>query len=306
MKTLTLLSTIALYLMGCSLHRIEPEQTFSLMINDNATSYVKKVSASKTCRDISISSIDFGNSLDIYNLDLKVSPKGNLISLILITRAGKRYETQAFDPQRYVSLSNFMYDDAAKTVSLTVTGKLFAPHSTDEITVKGEFHKLNVALFECNQQDNSLDGTIQGLSKTTDVESTFTSTATETFNLNTINPTLSYFQHFYLTNYFKITFRAKTPYKRMPPGTYSIESNSNQLFDVFFEEYKGLSTPENFGKYVASEWRSFDIKGTVTISEQYTLNDKSYTFGTLNFEAVNKSDGISYVLTNGKFKFFNF
>ncbi len=304
MERILHLFAISIMLLSCNSSSVDPVDEVKLFIDNHPESTLPQAVASQTCDNIYVVSIDFKNTLMVYSLEINLLKSGRIVNVTINYKDGRRFETQAFDASRYITISNFIYNEQANIVSLDLRGQLFTPQSTKFIEINGSFRNLPIKSDVCGRPNNKLKGLIQGPSKSYNVETTNSSTALE-WPLSTQGPT-TYFQNFYLTDYFKVVFRANAPFKKIPPGVYKISSSSLYPFDVSFQEYIGLSKLENFNRYEANEWRDFSVEGTVTISEQYILKDDSFTAGTINFKAVNKQENITYEFNNGVFSFVNY
>lgn len=296
MNRLILLLIVWANLMGCQQRDIASKSQANLYIDNQKQSLINHAVASSTCNNLFINSIDFNNNSPLYSLEINLLKTGKIVNVKLVNKERIRYETQLFDPAKYISIRNFVYDSLAKLVSFDLTGKLFIPQTLNSINVNAEFKEIAVESAICTETENRLQGIIQSQSAIYRSETTFSSTVKKD-NL--------YYQYFYLTDNFRIVFQSSSDFKTIPVGTYPINSDSTFPFNISFQEYIGLSIPNNFNVYMEKEWQNFNVEGRVTIQDHITIKNKIFTYGTLQFEAANSSQNLKYEFRNGSFIFYN-
>lgn len=297
MNYLSVVLIVMATVMSCHQRDVTGESQVSFYIdNQKEESLIRSAIASVTCNNLYINNIDFSNTAPLYSLEINLLKNGKIVNIKLINKEKKRYETQLFDPARYVLISNFKYDSLAKQVSFNIDGKLYIPQSVNSIDISGEFKKLAIESNTCTITENRLQGITQSQSTSLQTETIFSSTAKEG-NI--------YYQYFYLTDNFRLVFKSSTGFKTIPTGTYPLTSNSTSPFNISFQEYTGLSTPNNFNLYKENEWRNFNLEGSVIIQKHLTIQDKPFTMGTLQFQATNQAENRRYEFKNGSFIFLN-
>lgn len=300
---LVLLSVFTLF--DCHPRDVAPKKVAQIFLDDKKESAINTpVGTTKSCGYFIINSTDFGNTLPVYNLQIQLLESGKLVQLQMTTKEGKQYQTQPFNPEKYITISNFRHDEVSKTISFDLKGKLFIPTSTSSINVSGRFENLSVKSFGCNEVNSELRGLVQaGNSTNFEVETLNGGPAISSINDGTSNRT--YFQYFTLSNSFRVVFESSASFKSLPAGTYKIGSGLSTRFKLVFQEYKGLSNPYNFYVYAAADWQDYLIDGTVTITQQTQLNGRAYTQGTISFQALDSSGIMRYEFKQGAFTFLN-
>lgn len=248
-------------------------------------------------------SVDIKNTLPVYSLSIELLKSGKLVHILMQTRGGNRYETQPFNPEKYITVSNFKYDESAKTVSFDISGLLFVPTSSGSVVVSGHFDNLSVKPVGCDALSSSLTALVETPGNRFDVE-TLNGGASVVSGLNGTDKR-TYYQYFTLSNSFRVVFESATDFKTLPVGTYPIGTGSASPVKVTFEEYKGLSNPYNFYVYAASDWQGYRIDGTLTITNQTRLDGRPYTQGTIGFTAVDGEGKVVYNVRQGNFRLLN-
>ncbi|GAB2768000.1 hypothetical protein GCM10027275_08100 [Rhabdobacter roseus] len=296
-----LLLAIGLVAFGCQ-KNVDPVEVTHFFIDEEEQPILREsIGVSEGCGGFLLQSIDFNNTLFIYNLRIQLTPTGRLVAMGLRTREGERYEIQSFNSSDFVNVSEFNYDKVRKEVSFSVAGKLFSSSLNKSINISGHFEKLAVKTYECNKESSTFLGELQGAS-----ESFLTETLSSTSAIRSTlgeNAQVTYLQNFLLTNALSLHFESPVSYKNLPVGTYTL--GQPDAITVSLKEYKGLSNPITFNSYVRNDWRDFKVEGSLTISRQYVVNGTSYTEGTISFQADNESDHVRYVLSKGDFTLLN-
>lgn len=296
---------IAFVLVNCKQEDVAPEPTAELFLNGQKESGINpSVAATESCGYFILNSIDFPNTLPVYNLSIQLIESGRVANILVNTKEGGRYETQTATPERHIIISDFKRDTLAKTISFNLRGKLFTPGSlTKSIDVSARFKNISVKSYGCNLPITTLTGTVQDRTKSIKVETLFANPGNSSVNDGTNRKT--YFQNFLLTDLFNVTLRSSVSFKSLPVGSYNFGTGLSAPFSIRFQEYIGLYDPHGIYAYLPEDWRNFTTDGTLTIAEQTQLNGRPYTLGTISFRAVDASGDIRYDFKQGTFRFIN-
>ncbi len=303
MKYLVIL-LIAIFFFSCRSQEVVPTEVAQFFIDGQAKSAINTpVGASESCGYFIVNSIDFKNTLPVHDLSIQLIKSGKIASMRMQLKNGRRYETQPFNPDKYITISNFKYDGQAETISFDLSGKLFIPTTDSSITVSGHFEQLSVKSFDCNALNSNLAATIETINRSIDLETLSGGASVSSMNGEVAKRT--YYQYFILNNGFRVVFESGTDFKSFEAGTYKIGVDSSLPVKVTFQEYKGLSNPHYFYVYSPTDWQEYRLDGTITITDQIQLNGRSYTQGIINFTAID-SDGKSvYNVRQGSFSLLN-
>lgn len=295
---------ITIFFFSCQSQEVVPTEVSQFFIDGQAKSAINApIGTSESCGYFIVNSTDFKNSLPVRELSIQLIKSGKIASMRMHLKDGRRYETQPFNPDKYITISNFKYDEKAETISFDLSGKLFIPTTDSSITVSGHFEQLSVKSFDCNALDSSLAATIETINKSFDVETL--SGGASVSGVNDEVGKRAYFQYFILNSGFRVVFESGADFKNFEVGTYKIGVDSSSPVKVTFQEYRGLSNPRYFYIYSPTDWQEYRLDGTITITDQIQLNGRSYTQGIINFTAID-SDGKSvYNVRQGSFSLLN-
>jgi len=280
----------------CQKQEVVVEQQADFYVNSKYENLAHSMVVSEGCDFLYVSSIDFENSLQTFSLDISFLKSGKIAKVKLINKDRKSYETQLFDPSKYISVNNFVYDTNSNEISFELIGRIFEPRSTNSIDIEGRFKNLKVLPKPCIQVSSSLKGRIFNTVGNQLLETLYSSASIDKG---------SYYHYFYLTNNSRIVFQSNSKFKDFPVGSYKISSDSSSSIKITFEEYIGMLNIYNFGLYRNEEWKEFTIDGSINITEQSKLNNSTYTIGTINFKASVKDENLDYEFKDSSFRLRN-
>lgn len=299
---LILLTTVSLF--NCQPQDVSPKEIAQFFLNGRKESSISpNVGVTESCERLIINNLDFENKLPVYSLSIELLKSGKLVHVLMQTNGGIRYETQPFNPEKYIKISNFKYDEQARMVSFDLNGILFMPLANSSIAVSGHFENLNVKWFDCNLLNNKMTAFVENGSNRLNVETLNGGPSILSWDDGTGK--VLYFQFFTLSNSFRVVFESANNFKSLAVGTYKIGSGESIPVKVTFQEYKGLSNPANFYIYASSEWQDYRLDGTLTITNQIQQNGAPYTLGAIDFTAVDSDGKVVYHFRQGNFRLLN-
>lgn len=291
-------------LVNCQPKDVRPSEVARVFLDGRKEPGIAlKVGTTESCERLIVNSVDFSNTSPVYSLNIELLPSGKLINVVMQSYGDVRYETQPFNPEKYIKVSDFKYDKQTMTVSFDLNGVLFMPLSNSSIALSGHFENLSVKLFSCNALNSKLTALVESNSSNFDVETL--NGGASVLSGNGVIEKRMYFQYFTLSNGLRVVFESEANFTNLAPGTYKIGSGLSAPVNVIFQEYKGLSKPYNFYIYYAPDWQDYRIEGTLTITSQTRLNGRSYTQGTIDFTASDNDGKIRYNVKQGNFRLLN-
>jgi hypothetical protein len=141
---------LAFALFTCKQEDVSPKQVAQFFIDYQKESAISSsVGAAESCGSFILNSIDFKNTLPVYNLSIQLLKSGRLVHVLLNTKEGRRFETHRPNPEKYVTISNFKHDTLAQTISFDIGGKLFIMGSSGVIDISGRFENISAKSYGC-------------------------------------------------------------------------------------------------------------------------------------------------------------